>query len=420
MFRLHQHFEAPVVNDIPGTVRHEIERLNLHRKVKRGETVAISAGSRGVANVHVITRAIVDTLKQLGARPFIVPAMGSHGGGTAEGQAAVLAHYGITEETMGVPVNASMEVVHVGTTEDGIPVYFDRYASEADHVVVCNRVKPHTNFRGEIESGLMKMMMIGLGKHKGATIYHQAIVHHTFDRIIRTVGRMVIAKCHVLCGVATIENGYDQTAKIVAVEPERFEEVEKELLVLAKRWMPKLPFDDIDLLIVDEIGKDISGAGLDTNVIGRKSNDHASAPGEKPRITRIFVRDLTTHTEGNAVGIGMADYTTKRLVEKMDRKKTYINAVTGNHPTSGSIPIYYDTDREALDVALGTIGLIPPEKARILWIKNTLQVGEVEASEAFLRELDGRDDIEIIVSPREMAFDEEGNLVPLKFIIERA
>lgn len=411
MLRLRQHFDAPVVSDVPEAVMQEIASLDLQRKVKPGDTVAISAGSRGIANIDKIIRAIVVAMQQLGARPFVVPAMGSHGGGTAEGQASVIAHYGITEQTMGVPVKSSMDVVHIGTTEDGIPVYFDRYAHDADHVVVCNRVKPHTAFRGEIESGLFKMMMIGLGKHRGANIYHQAIVQHSFDRIIRTVGRMVLEKCPILLGLATIENGYDQTAKIAAVEPARFEDVERELLALAKAWMPRLPFDQLDLLIIDEMGKDISGAGVDTNVIGRKFNDHSASPGEKPRITRVFVRDLTRATEGNAIGVGIADFVTSRLVKKIDFHKTYVNAITGNHPSAGSVPLHYDTDRQVLDAALCTIGLIEPEKAKVIRIKNTLQVGELEVSEAFAADLDGRQDLTLLQPARDMQFDLEGNLI---------
>ena len=410
MLRLRQHFDAPIVEDVPAEVHRQIDRLNLDAKINPGESVAISAGSRGIANMDRILRATVDALKALGARPFIVPAMGSHGGGTAEGQREVLARYGITEETMGCPVKATMEVVRIGTTEDNIPVHFDRYASEADHVVVLNRVKPHTGFSGEIESGMMKMMLIGLGKHRGAIVYHKAIVHHSFDRIVRTVGRLVLEKCPILFGLATVENGYDQTARIAAVESERLEEMDRELQKQAKAWMPRLPFRTGDLLIVDEMGKEISGAGMDTNVIGRKYHDHRAAEEEYPKVTRIFVRDLTEHTEGNAAGLGLSEFTTRRLVEKIDFHATYINVLTGMHPSSGSIPIHFDTDREVLDAALGTIGLIEPEDARVMRIKNTLELGEVEVSEAYLKEMEGRDDLEVLIPPREMAFDEKGNL----------
>jgi hypothetical protein len=410
MFRVRQKFDAPTLKDIPAAVRSEIRRINPGGKIKAGETVAITVGSRGVANVDVIARAIVQEMKAIGAKPFIVPAMGSHGGGTAEGQAGVLARYGVTEETMGCPIKASMEVVEVGRTDFGMPVYFDKFAYEADHVVVFNRVKPHTGFRGEIESGLFKMMLIGLGKHKGASLYHKAIVHHSFDVIVKAVGQMVLTKCHVAFGLATLENGYDKTAMVKAVRPEEFQTVEKELQKKAKEWCPKLPFKTADILIVDEMGKDISGAGLDTNVIGRKGNDRVAQPDEWPKVLHIFVRDLTEKTHGNAVGIAFASFTTRRLVEKIDRNSTYINAVTGQHSSSAHVPMYYDTDREALDIAFVSIGLTEPPNAKAMWIKNTLDLTEVEASEAYWKEVQGRPDLEILSELRPIRLEADGNL----------
>ncbi|MDP6775160.1 MAG: lactate racemase domain-containing protein, partial [Candidatus Latescibacteria bacterium] len=270
MFRIRQHFDAPRLDDIPEAVRSEIQKLDPGRTIKAGQSVAISVGSRGIANLDTIVKTVVGEMRGLGAEPFIVPAMGSHGGGTAEGQAEVLARYGITEATVGAPVRSSMDVIEIGTTDFGMPVYFDKIASEADHVVVVNRIKPHTGFIGEIESGLMKMMLIGLGKHHGASIYHRAIIHHSFDKIVRVVGTMVREKMPIAFGVATLENGYEETAQITAVPAPDFESVEKELLVKAKTWCPRLPFDEVDLLIIDEMGKEISGSGMDTNVIGRK------------------------------------------------------------------------------------------------------------------------------------------------------
>ena len=293
LFRLRQIFDAPRVDDIPETVRSEVRRLQPEKTIKSGQTVAISAGSRGIANLDTVIKTLVEEMVTLGAKPYIVPAMGSHGGGTAEGQAEILASYGITEETMGAPVRASMEVIEIGTTDFGMPVYFDKNASEADHVIVVNRIKPHTGFDGEIESGLMKMMLIGLGKHKGAAIYHRAIIHHTFDKIVRVVGTKVREKMPISFGIGLLENGYDETAQIAAVPAGEFESAEKELLVKAKEWCPRLPFEDIDLLVVDEMGKDISGSGMDTNVIGRKRNNRTALGDEVPRILRIFVRYLT-------------------------------------------------------------------------------------------------------------------------------
>lgn len=410
MFRIKQHFDAPTLDDVYGSVREEIRRLDPASKIAPGQTVAVAAGSRGIANIDVIVKATVDAMKEIGAEPYIVPAMGSHGGGTAEGQTEVLSGYGISEETMGCPVKSSMEVLQIGTSDFGMPIYFDKNASEADHVVVVNRVKPHTGFAGEIESGLMKMMLIGLGKHKGASVYHRAIIHHSFDKIVRLVGRVVREEMPIAFGVATLENGYDETAEVHAIDAPDFEETEKQLQVKAKAWCPKLPFEDVDLLIIDEMGKDISGAGMDTNVIGRKRNDRKAMEGETPRVLRIFVRDLTEKTHGNATGIGMAEFTTKRLVDKIDFHATYTNVITGQHVSAGAVPLHYETDREVLDIALESIGLIEVPDARVLWIKNTLDLGEVEASAAYLDQVEGRDDLEIIADPRQLAAGEDGNL----------
>ena len=414
MLRVKQKFEAPTLEDIPAAVRAEVQSLALDSKVTAGESVAISVGSRGIANIALIIKSLVEELKGLGLEPFLVPAMGSHGGGVAEAQQAIIEGYGVTEEYTGAPIKASMETVQVGETEDGVPVFFDKYAYEADHVAVVGRIKPHTDFVGEIESGLHKMMLIGLGKHKGAALYHQAIVHYSFDRIIRSVGQTVIDKCGVLLGLGLVENQYDKTALIKGVGAEELVEREKELLVLAKKWMPRLPFETVDLLIVDEIGKNISGAGMDTNVVGRKFHDNHAAEKEYPKVTRILVRGLTEETHGNASGIGTAEYAHKRAIEEMDREITYINCMTGNHPSGAHIPLYFDTDRICIDRALETVGLVEPENAKVLRIHNTLELAEVLVSEAYLPEVEKRDDLEVIGEAEDMPFDANGDL-PLTF-----
>ncbi len=414
VFRVRQTFERPRVDDVSGTVATELAALRLERTIRPGQSAAITVGSRGIANIHLIVKAIVDHLTRLGAKPFIVPAMGSHGGGTAEGQRDIVERYGITEDFVGCPIRATMETVIVCRTREGIPVHFDRCAYEADHVVVCGRVKPHTNFVGEIESGLMKMMLIGLGKHEGAKIYHRAILDYSFDQIIRSVAADVLARCRIVAGVAIVENGYDETAKIAAVAPSEFVEREKELLVLAKRWMPKLPFDTADVLVIDEIGKNISGSGMDTNVVGRKFLDHRAADDEWPKVKRIIIRDLSEPTHGNAAGIGMAEFCTTRVVEKTDWRITRINCLTGGHPTGAMTPVFYDADREVLAAALSTIGLTEPAQARLLWIRNTLELAEVECSAAYLDEARGRDDLEILTDPRDLPLDDAGNLLSLE------
>ena len=410
VFRLRQTFEAPRVDDIVGRLRAELARLDLRAKIEPRQTVAVTVGSRGIANLSLILRALVASLKDLGAEPFLVPAMGSHGGATAEGQRRVVESYGITEATVGCPILSSMETVVLHETDEGFPVHFDRLAHEADHVVVCNRVKPHTMFTGDIQSGLLKMMLIGLGKHAGARIYHGAVQDFGFPRVLRIAAETVLARESILAGLAIVENARDETALIEAVPPERFMEREKELLVLARRWMPRLPFDQVDLLLVDRIGKDISGTGMDTNVIGRKFNDHAAVEGERPRVTRIALRGLTEATRGNANGLGMAEFCKSRLLRQTDFTTTRINALTARHVPAAMAPLDYETDREILDAALGTIGLTAPAEAKILWIADTLHLDEVVCSTAYLPEARRREDLTILGRPGPMPLDEEGNL----------
>ena len=409
IFRVRQIFPAPRVDDIPGEVRSQLARLGLAARVRPGQSVAITAGSRGIAKIHVILRAIVEYLQELGLAPFIVPAMGSHGGGTAEGQRRVIESYGITETFVGCPIRAGMETVVVCHTPEGLPVHFDRHAFQADHVLVANRIKPHTRFVGEIESGLMKMLLIGLGKCAGAEIYHRAIEDYPFGQIVRSVGEEVIRKCRILAGVGIVENAYDETARIAAVAPEEFEAREKELLLLARQWMARLPFPQVDLLVIDEIGKDISGTGLDTNVVGRKFDDHKAVDGEIPKVKRIALRGLTAATHGNAVGLGIAEFCRTRLVRAMDIAATRLNAIVANHLSAAMLPLDYETDREILEIALGTVGLVEPRDAKLLWIRNTLDLREVECSAAYLGEAKGRDDLEILTSLRPLPLDAAGN-----------
>jgi hypothetical protein len=410
IFRVRQKFDAPRVHDIEAEVAAQLTALDLSQKVQPGQTVAITAGSRGIANIHRILRAAVQHFQKLGAQPFIVPAMGSHGGGTAEGQRKVIESYGITEDFCGCPIRASMETVVVCQAAEGFPVHFDKHAFGADHVLVCGRVKPHTGFVGDIESGLMKMMLIGLGKHAGAKIYHRAIIDYNFGQILRSVAREVLTRCRIVAGLAIVENAYDETALIEAVAPAVFEERERQLLLQARAWLPKLPFKVADFLFVDEIGKNISGTGMDTNVVGRKYNDHAAREDEFPKVRRIAVRSLTKDTYGNATGLGIAEFCRSQVLRQMNVEATRINCLTGGHPTAAMLPLDYESDREILDAALPTIGLTDPPRARLLWIRNTLDVREVECSEAYFEEAGTRADLEVIAEPRPMPFDLHGNL----------
>ena len=414
MLHVRQTFEGPIVNDVPAAVRSELAGIGLDQRVRAGEQVAVTAGSRGVANIAVIVKAVVDFVRQLGAEPFVVPAMGSHGGATAEGQLQVLETYGITPETMGCPIKSNMDTVQVCESAEGVPIHFDRNAYDADHVIVCNRVKLHTDFAGKIQSGLMKMMLIGLGKHAGASIYHRAFRDYSFDQIAASVAQTVIEQCGIAAAVATVENGYEQTALIRALRPDDIAAHEPELLQMSRRWMARLPFDDIDVLIIDEIGKNISGTGLDTNVVGRKSNENKPTPGETPRIKKIVVRDLTEQTHGNATGIGVADYTVQRVLDKMDYAMTRVNCVTSGRTAVGMIPIHFSTDRETIDAALGTCGLTPPDRARVVWIRNTLDLQDIACAEAFLPEIRERSQLEVVGEAKTMRFSDDGELVELE------
>lgn len=413
MVRVRQKFDSDHLTDIAGETARQLASLDLKQKVRPNQTVAITVGSRGIANIAIITKAICDHVRSLGGKPVIIPAMGSHGGGTAEGQREIIESYGVTEEFTGAKIRASMETVIVDRTPHGIPVHFDRQALDCDHVIVSGRVKPHTGFVGDIESGLHKMMLIGLGKHAGAKIYHRAILDYSFKEIIEAVADVVVEKCKILCGLGIVENAYDQTALIEAVAPANFRSREKALLTLARKGMPRLPFKEVGLLIVDEIGKNISGSGMDTNVIGRKFVGNPDEGRDDVCCKRIFIRGLTDETHGNACGIGLAEFTNRRTIEQMDANITRINALTGGHPTAAAIPIVYDTDYEALESALQTVGLDEPENAKVVQISDTLHVAEVLVSEAYLPQIERRDDLEVLEGPSEMEFDADGFLLPV-------
>ncbi|MBI3822071.1 MAG: DUF2088 domain-containing protein [Planctomycetes bacterium] len=410
MFRVRQKFPRPRVDNIPAAIRDTLARLNLGSKIKRGQTVALTAGSRGIANIPLILKSAVQHLRDLGASPFLVPSMGSHGGATAEGQRGVLSSYGITEDFVGAPIRSSMEVVQLGNTPEDWPVFLDKNAASADHIGVVARVKPHTNYAGPVESGLMKMMMIGLGKRHGAAHYHRVLLEQPYDPVVRAVGRLMRAKAPIAFGLCTVENGYDETAHLEACLPADFEPVEERLLVKAKEWLGRLPFHEADLLIIDEIGKDISGSGMDTNVVGRKRALRSETIANQPNMRFIFSRGLTEPTHGNACGIGLSDFVTTRLVKSMDYPITVINCVTAGYPDGANIAVHFDTDREVLDTALAIIGSRDPHQARIMHIKNTMMLEEVEVSEPCMKDLKPQTDFEVLKGPYEVTFDANGNL----------
>jgi Lactate racemase N-terminal domain len=412
MIRVRQQLVAPTLPDVRAAVRAELQKLNLAAQVKAGQRIAIPAGSRGITNIVTILETVVQEMQALGLAPFIFPAMGSHGGATAEGQREVLATYGITEARLGVPIHATMEVVELGRTPRGMPMLVDKVATEADWVAVINRIKPHTEFSGDIESGLMKMMAIGFGNHRGALNTHQYAVKHSYRVAIPEIGTAILHRLPVLFGLGILENAYDQTANVVALPPEQFVVEEKRLLQEARALMARLPVEFLHLLIVDEMGKDISGSGMDTNVIGRVMVIGEPEP-TTPNILRIYVRDLSEKTYGNAIGIGLADFCSQRLVAKIDPLPTQINCVTAMTPEKARIPIALKTDQEAIATALTTVGPIDPWEARVIRIKNTLEMEELQVSEALMDELKGRSDIMPIDGLEELRFDAEGNLPPL-------
>ena len=409
VMKVQQRFDSDRLLDIPSKVAEEVARIDVSSRLSTGDSVAITAGSRGVANLATIIKSLVDELKKRGALPFIIPAMGSHGGGTANGQRSVLQHYSITESTMGVPIRATMDTNQIGETPDGLPVFLDKNALEADHIAVVNRIKPHTDFDAEIESGLTKMMAIGLGKHRGASCYHRANNRYGYYRVLTQVAEVVKQRCSILLGLGIVENGYEQTALIEAMGSVDILESEKRLLRVAKSSLARIPFHEADVLVVNEMGKNISGSGMDTNIIGRRTR--LSEPlTNAPRYSRIFVRDLTQESYGNAIGVGMADIVTRRLVDKIDFKPTYVNAITSTSVESVRIPVTLDSDRDALEAAISTSGASSGKDCRLIWIKNTLKLDHLLASEALLDEVEANDTLQIVGDLDNLKFDSNNNL----------
>ena len=415
-FRVRQNFEAHPLPDIPAAIASTLAGSPLS-KIVPGQSVAIAVGSRGIANLRTIISCVVKHVIDRGGQPVIVPAMGSHGGATAQGQAAVLASYGITADEVGCPVHASMDTVLVGTTSDGVDIHFDQVASHADHIVVVNRIKPHTRLMGKFESGLVKMLMIGLGKHRGAYLYHQVFpdYDHRLELFAPEIIKMIVKRMPVTLGLAIVEDAFENTSHIEAVDAADFLQREPELLELARSRMPRLPFDHADLLVVDQIGKEISGCGMDTNVIGRKTNDRSAGPDEFPRIRQIYIRSLTEKTAGNACGIGIAEYGHRRVVEAMNAEVTRINCVTSAHVTAGAIPITFDSDRGVLDAVVSQIQAARRPDLKWMWIRDTLQISQLACSRSYWDAASQRSDLDVLDEPRPLKFDDSGNLLPLPF-----
>ncbi len=411
MVTVRQKFEAPKVGDIPALIEREFAKSEIRSRVEPGQVIAVGCGSRGIANIATIAKAVIDGLRALGAEPFIFPCMGSHGAATAEGQKEVLAGYGISEKTMGVPVRATMETTVVGKLNDGTPVHMDKFASEADGIVVINRIKPHTSFRGPTESGITKMLAIGIGKIVGAATYHQHGMD-VFPTLLPKVRDVNINARNVLFGVGIVENAYDQTALVELIPADKIGAREPVLQEMAKKNMPRIHFSEVDVLVIEEMGKNISGAGFDPNVTGRNRR-HVDWTSD-PLIKKIVVLGLTPASHGNATGIGGADVITMRLYKDMDVGATYANVITSMSLGGAAVPIIMNTDREAIALAVKTVVRVKPEDCRIVRIRNTLDLAQIEVSEPMLAEVKARPECFSIVSPaRPFVFDNDGTLAPL-------
>lgn len=397
---------------IPEIIRLQFQHSDIRQKVRSGMKIAVGVGSRGIENLGEIVRCTIAELRQLGAEPFIVPAMGSHGGGTSEGQRQVLAELGITAEKMNAPIRASMDTVYLGTVMGDVEVYFDKIAfEEADGIVVVSRIKPHTDFKAPIESGIYKMLGIGLGKHKGASYLHRGGMGN-FDALLPSVGTLIMERTPFLFGVGIVEDAYHQTSLIELVTKEQMPSREEELLRKAKSLMPRFWLKEIDVLVIDEIGKNISGSGFDPNIVGRTANTKAwNQFHEAPPIHKVVILGLTKETDGNAVGIGLADFTTRRLVQQIDFNKVYTNAITAVEIGAGKLPLILMNDKEALTVALYTGGRRDLSQVRMVRIRNTLQLSELMVSENMVAEVEGHPMMEVSGTPREWQFDRTGHLL---------
>lgn len=406
--RVRQSVAQPALNDAPGKVARAIRASRIRERVRPGGTVALTVGSRGIVGIDRITRAAVEALRALELNPFVVAAMGSHGGGTPEGQRALLAELGVTEESAGCPIRTGMETVPLGTNGFGLPIVLDRNALEADGIVLLNRVKPHTSFTGRYESGLLKMLVVGLGKREGAAQVHRLGLPGLV-RLLPEVGAFLLERTPVVLGVALLENAEEQTAKVVGVEPEDLMEVEPRLLDEARAWMGRLPFDQIDVLIVGELGKNYSGTGLDPNVIGRQRVE--TMPDlPRPVVTRLAVLDLSPETRGNALGIGLADLTTERLVRAIDPVPMRVNSFTSNFLTRARVPLALLSDRDVLKACLDTCWRIDPSQARMVLIPNTLELATLWVTPPLIDEVQAHPNLSFETDFLPIPLSEDGTL----------
>ena len=412
VFRVRQLFGRPRVADPPGAVGRELAALFPPGSLRRGAQIGITVGSRGIAGIAELVRSAVKFLQERGTRPFIIPAMGSHGGATAEGQRALLAHYGVTEDLVGAPIRADMNTVKVCTTENGVDVFVAEVAWKADGVLLMNRIKPHTDFKGRIESGLSKICAIGLGKLDGAAECHRHFFDIGLGTAIRSVAEAVVARGKIVGGIAILENAYHETARIAGVSVDGFFVEEEALTEEARRLMARLPLEEIDVLWLQRMGKNISGAGLDTNIVGRSVHGYIDGEPWKPgmpAVLRVVVSELTPESDGNAVGMGMADLVTERFRARVDQGVTALNALTSCAPLAARMPIVARNDREAIATAIRT-ATVRENGPLVVLARDTLDLEEVGLSEACLPLVEGRQDLQVLGPPERLKFDPEGYL----------
>lgn len=404
LYEIEQRFKGEKLTDIGAAIRYEMENNKRLQNLPKGSEVAITAGSRGIENIVLILKEIVSYLKDKELTPFIVPAMGSHGGATAEGQVEVLHQLGITEESVGAAIRSSMDTMQLGTTPDNLPVYMDKHAYHADGIIVVNRVKVHTAFHGKVESGLSKMITIGLGKQKGASFVHSQGANH-MEHNIMAVSKYALEHSPITMGLAIIENGYDQTSQIKGVDVEEWHEQEAALLLESKELMPSLPLKELDVLVIEEMGKNYSGTGMDPNIIGRMRIEGTPEPKE-PNIKRVLVLDLSEQSHGNAQGIGLADFTTEKLIHKIDRKPTYMNALTSTFLRRVMFPLHYETEEEALHTAILSLGPdVNKDEVDYIQVPNTLHLSRLYVSKSALEKID-RDKVDYkMIKELELTFE---------------
>lgn len=412
VIKVRQKFDNTKLEDVDGTLKELLIKKNIKDKIKKGSRIAITGGSRGICKYKDLMKVIVEFVKQSGAEPFIVPSMGSHGGGSAKGQKKVLEKLGITEESIGAPILSSMDVVEIGKSENGLPVYVDKNAFESDGIILLNRVKMHTSFRGKYESGLVKMLAIGLAKRKGADMTHSLRYENMAENILE-VGKVGIEKLNIICGVATIENGYDQVSEVFVLHKEEILEEEPKILQKSIKLMPKIYLDNIDVLIVKEIGKNISGTGMDTNIIGRF---HTKAAKGGPNIIKLGVLDLSDQSDGNGNGMGLADFVSRKFYNKLDLEATYLNAITSTEPNSVKLPPVLENDEYVFKACLKICGKNKVEDIKLVIIENTKKLEEIYMSHAAVKNIKEKTKIKMVGEYSNVKFDENGdyNFIHLK------